>query len=429
MRKWVWFVAAAAYFLVAISIILAVPPNEVDGQASFYRRLTGGPKWWLHTKETSSYCRKLDEPLTDKKVAQKFIDEKRDKMCATKCASTLDKEFEVIEIPVLDYALMFDRISSCTLLWLLSMMADTGVICFHIRHRPHPKFTLSGYRLFTITCHALGGTFECISGLFVFFLTGETRLAMIYFMSFFSWLHIITAVLQTSIVFGTKKIMIPAYMCAIAFKILCWVKLMLHMWGGSEEILILNWFLSLELIHHIYVWVRVSLYACYRLNLFRGQDYTFAILMAGMVCVYPALGAIGLIFFMAWIAVYQNVWKLCVRDKVDQAGHHIELDRNPHLSTLYRERSIDALKKLAAKRQFVQDTSFVEELNALTEDEKISYCFNILDLDNSGKLQVEELQAMLVNWGCPASDARNAMKARNLAPHNDVNLKQFKESF
>ena len=132
---------------------------------------------------------------------------------------------------------------------------------------------------------------------------------------------------------------------------------------------------------------------------------------------------------MVWIVVYQSLWKFCVRNKIDQAGHHIELDRNPHLSSLYRERTVDAMKKLAAKRQFDVNTSFTQELQRLTEDEKIAYLFHIFDVNNSGQLQVTELKAMLMNWGCPASDARAAMKARNLSPDNQVDLQVFKAKF
>merc|ERR1711871_760435 len=100
-------------------------------------------------------------------------------------------------------------------------------------------------------------------------------------------------------------------------------------YAKSEELLILSWFLSLELIHHIYVWVRVTIYFTSKLKLFRQSQYTISIIMAGQICVYPALGGAGMVFFWAFLVCFQPLWKCCIRSPTARLFYEAELDRNP----------------------------------------------------------------------------------------------------
>ena len=160
--------------------------------------------------------------------------------------------------------------------------------------------------------HALGGAFEILSGICVAFLRAKARLYMIYFMSIFAFIHIVTALIQTPIVFGTRKVMIPCYHMAVILKIFCWCNLVFHVveyeaanhekMEDEIEIIIVSWFLALELIHHIYVWVGVYWVSS---NLIYQNQYTVAIILAGMMCVPAALGAWGNLVFWFYVLLYQ----------------------------------------------------------------------------------------------------------------------------
>ena len=258
-------------------------------------------------------------------------------------------EFHQLQVSSLNYFVLFDRIGSSFLVWIASLIMDGFVIYYHIKNRPHPKFTLTGFRLVTIMLHALGGAFEILSGICVAFLRAKARLYMIYFMSIFAFIHIVTALIQTPIVFGTRKVMIPCYHMAVMLKIFCWCNLVFHVveyesvnhekMEDEIEIVIVSWFLALELIHHIYVWVRVFIWVSSRFNLFQKNQYTVAIILAGMMCVPAALGAWGNLIFWSYVMLYQLVWKLFVRSRNDQIFFEAELHRNPFFSDLYRDRA------------------------------------------------------------------------------------------
>ena len=53
-------------------------------------------------------------------------------------------EFHQLEVSSLNYFVLFDRIGSSFLVWIASLIMDGFVIYYHIKNRPHPKFTLTG---------------------------------------------------------------------------------------------------------------------------------------------------------------------------------------------------------------------------------------------------------------------------------------------
>lgn len=378
-------------------------------------------RWWSQKSATASLCR------TKEHVIEAKTNEPNATACPGSCISSDD--FSVFEVPGVDYAALFDRTGSAIIIWVVSMVADVFVIGYHVKNRPHPKFTTTSPRMVSITIHSMSGAGECVAGLWTAFLVGDQRLAMIYYMSIFSLFHILTAVFQTDIVFGAKKIMIPCYLCAVLFKMFCWWKLISNMVAGNSELLILSWFLSLELIHHIYVWVRVIIYFTTKIRLFRKNQYTISILMAGQICVYPALGALGMVFFYTFVVVYQPLWRCWVHGARQRLFYEAELDRNPFFSDLYRGRAVETMKVLGKHREYDQNTTFRKELAKRSEEERIASAFKILDLDDSGFLTLAEIENMLINWGCPESDAHSAMERLGLLPEEHIDVKLFMDKF
>tara|TARA_B110000008_G_C16544274_1_gene393633 strand:- start:134 stop:583 length:450 start_codon:yes stop_codon:yes gene_type:complete len=87
------------------------------------------------------------------------------------------------------------------------------------------------------------------------------------------------------------------------------------------------------------------------------------------------------------------------------------------------------LKKMATLKQFDNSITFRKELDKRSKNELISAAFDILDLDDSGVFTVSEIELMLVNWGCPASDARKAMAQLGLGPEKQIDNELFKKHF
>ena len=56
-----------------------------------------------------------------------------------------------------------------------------------------------------------------------------------------------------------------------------------------------------------------------------------------------------------------------------------------------------------------------------------------MQLGNRGRsipwATVAEIENMLINWGCPVSDAEHAMKVLQLSPDTHVDLEMFKKNF
>merc|ERR1719379_558242 len=136
-----------------------------------------------------------------------------------------------------------------------------------------------------------------------------------------------------------------------------------------------------------------------------------------------------MVFFWAFLVCFQPLWKCCIRSPTARLFYEAELDRNPFFSDLYRERAVEILKRIGKQKEFDDNTTFRKEMLKTSKEELISSVFDILDLDGSGVFTVGEIQMMLVNWGCPASDARKAMLQLGLGPEKQVDSSMFKEHF
>jgi len=249
-RKGLWIVYLILWFVIGCLILQSHPlhKKKMVGNVSFIEQLIDNLFWWGNKNNRAKLCQEKTHRLqkNEAKAKSNFT---------TNATYSINKNFIVYEMTGVDYTLQFDKFGSKLLLWIISMIADVGVLYYHITNPPHPKFLLTKKRSISITMHALSGASECLTGLWVVFLVAEQRVAMIWYMSFFAIIHVLTAALQTEMVFGAKQVMVPCYLVAIFFKLLCWYFLVVHMMYQSEDIIVLSWFLSLELIHHIYVWV------------------------------------------------------------------------------------------------------------------------------------------------------------------------------
>eukprot|EP00949_MAST-11_sp_MAST-11-sp1_P005136 g5136.t1 len=351
----------------------------------------------------------------------------------------------MIRIAADDYIFLSDRYVGALLLWVLSLFGDFFVIFYHIVNPPHPKFSLTVTRHRCVSMHAFAGAAECIAGLVIIFLDGLQRVYMIWYMAAYSLVHVVTAAFLFPTVFGTRKIMLPAYITATCLKILCWYKLVnamlnpamddedqvgimscsvspsVNLRGVKKEVLMLSWFLALVVVHHIYVWCRIFIMIFNKMNVFRKEQYTISILLAGMVCCPTALGIFGTaiiwIGIIAWqifvesCECYNRSCCCCKSERYDETANHLlrghaELSRNPIFSDLYAEHAVEVLNKCGIQT--------VSDLKEKAEDALVSLVYLVVDLNNSKVMSLFELHELCVNWGIPSREVTNFFESSGL---------------
>ena len=161
--------------------------------------------------------------------------------------------------------------------WLLvtiSAIANILVILFHYTVPPHPKFLMVPWRKRVLLTHIVSGSIELVTGLVACFGSGAAVPVAAVIMGLASLVHASSALAQTPIVFGSKAVMVPAYLLCIAMHAFCGVMLITHPTD-------LMWAIKTFLVFNIYVWCRVYYYAFDGLKLFGNQKYSVSILAAG----------------------------------------------------------------------------------------------------------------------------------------------------
>ena len=179
-------------------------------------------------------------------------------------------------------------------------LGDTFVVMSHLIEPPHPKFTLLAKRRFFIRLHVFSGITEILFGICAFF--SATPLPAVIGMVVADLAgHFPTSILQTPGLFGTKEITLPAYYVMIASK------------AASAVYLAFNpydlWpLLSLFLLHHVYVWVRIYYAAFLWLGEMNDYLYTISILMAGLTCGPVALGVTSTLGLVLAVLIFPKLY-------------------------------------------------------------------------------------------------------------------------
>lgn len=170
-----------------------------------------------------------------------------------------------------------------------------------------PKFLLRAPRKLSIRLHVLSGTTEIISFVVVWCwgLGGEAtedapwrmREQLTRVQCIASMVHLVTAVYQTPIVFGTQAVMIPAYLGCILAKSAC-------TWDLWNNLNCARKCLRLYNILSIYTWCRVFIGLFGRTVMFQDSLYSVSILLAGAVCL-PSMGPGMMCIAFLVIGTYQ----------------------------------------------------------------------------------------------------------------------------
>ncbi|KJE93074.1 hypothetical protein, variant [Capsaspora owczarzaki ATCC 30864] len=173
-----------------------------------------------------------------------------------------------------------------------------------MRTPPHPKFLLLPARRFSIHLHLLSGTTEIITGICAFFVDEPRVPSMV--VGIVAITHVATALYQTPIVFGSKAVMIPAYLVAEGLHLYFAIRLIIE----PES---LTWLLNTFLVLHIYVWCRVfySVFAVF--DVLSEHRYTIAIMFSGLLIIPAVVGSIGNLAALVIILIYNLLYVLIMK--------------------------------------------------------------------------------------------------------------------
>jgi Ca2+-binding EF-hand superfamily protein len=264
-------------------------------------------------------------------------------------------------------------VGATALVWL-SLAANLLVIAYHYTVPAHPKFLMLPRRRAVLRVHIVSGTVELVAGLWAFTHPGDGGAARV--MACAALLaHVPSALAQTSIVFGSRAIMVPAYVLCIAMHAACAIKLALVPTSSF-------WAMATFLIFNVYAWVRVYFFAFERLRLFEANHYTLAVLAAGATLVPAVFGALSFLFIALFVAVDIALHRAF---RVRTEGEYVDLVRE-------RSRASHVNPGLAR----------VVSRGEARDDQAAQRAFALLDANGDGVLEREELERELTRWGVPA---------------------------
>lgn len=266
-----------------------------------------------------------------------------------------------------------------TVTWVLvvlSTLANIGVMFYHWTSPAHPKFLMLPFRKFVLRVHIFSGTAELTLGIAAM-ITRIPELAILTAVTALLF-HIPSSFQQTSIVFGSRAIMRPAYLACVVVHMFCAVQLI--RFPDS-----MFWLVSTFLVFNVYVWVRVYYFTFMLTGIFGDAKYSAAVIAAGLTTLPLILGPMTI--FMVGLAVLV---------------HYV----------LYRwlllEQSAEAINDFVRERP--RDVAVNDEIRALwqnenakEDDQAATLYFKSLDKDSDGLLSVKELQRALASWNVPES--------------------------
>lgn len=182
-----------------------------------------------------------------------------------------------------------------TVTWVLvvlSTLANIGVMFYHWTSPAHPKFLMLPFRKFVLRVHIFSGTAELTLGIAAM-ITRIPELAILTAVTALLF-HIPSSFQQTSIVFGSRAIMRPAYLACVVVHMFCAVQLI--RFPDS-----MFWLVSTFLVFNVYVWVRVYYFTFMLTGIFGDAKYSAAVIAAGLTTLPLILGPMTI--FMVGLAV------------------------------------------------------------------------------------------------------------------------------
>lgn len=363
---------------------------------------------------------------------------------------------------------------------VLSAAANIIVIVYHYTIPPHPKFLMIPWRRFVLRIHILSGTASLVAGLVACFWGNPTAAIIQGFASLF--FHVPTAFFQTRIVFGSKAIMVPAYLLCIVTHGFCAAMLLLNPQSTM-------WAVNTFLVFNVYVWCRIYFYIFDWWKLFPQVKYTLAILAAGATMIPALFGSLGFILLVTFIGLYLVLYSLlfvrspeAYEDFVRERARDSALPRD--MSGLWKNNADGMSEEEVARRafasfdadddgllnekelcvalqpwgisstaiqafasrliedgpigfdQFMKDVWSIGAVrnqagkldairSAETERDRAELVFRHLDIDGDGQISAQELDVLLMEWGLPQEETERYLKRANEDGSGTINFEQF----
>lgn len=264
----------------------------------------------------------------------------------------------------------------------LSALLGFFVLVVHWFSPSHPKFVLLTRRFVCLKLHVVFGSIEFLAGLAAIacrnHLCAQIMCAQVM-VGAALFVHIPTAIYQTPIVFGSRALMIPAYLLCVLLHGYC----ALQLWQdpGSQF-----WLIETFLAFSIYAWVRMFYFAFRRLRLFNGWVYSIAVLAAGVIIAPAVLGPSAILFLVAFIVLFVVLHRLILQPSRDELLEFmVEHRRDTYLSGKLR-RQLDRVK-LAA--------TVPNRDECLSDRAASDVAFDALDTDKNEIVTADELKNFL----------------------------------
>lgn len=361
-------------------------------------------------------------------------------------------------------------------------VANVWILYMHATTPPHPKFLLLPSRKLSIRAHAIGGGFESIFAVAAWF-TGSATLAVVTAL-FALLLHVPASYYQTQGTFGMKSVNVPGYYYIVTVHAYCAVRVLQTQ--GTE----IAWLERTYVALMAYSYFRIFFYIFLKFDAFRGSQYTVSLLMSGAILLPLVFGRSGFSSALVAMGVYLAAFKFVVkpterewRDLFEEKERFSLLDGslrkqwltlnigNPDAMTP-DEQAKAVFDKLDKDKSGVLDKTEVEQLltswgasERLSDSffyhygdrtsigfgafvstfwlsdrfvpqeikdaqgsrhEQAKLVFEHIDVDNTGFIELAEVEMLLLEWGMDLYEARRYMK-RFAGADGKLSLDEFEK--
>lgn len=277
---------------------------------------------------------------------------------------------------------------------IISTLANVGVMFYHWSAPAHPKFLMLPFRKFVLRVHIFSGTAELVLGI-VAMLTRNPAFAVAMAIVALGF-HVPSAFQQTTIVFGSRAIMRPAYLACTALHAFAAIQLL--RFPGSAY-----WLAATFLVFNVYVWVRVYYFAFMLTGIFGEAKYSVAVLAAGLTTLPLILGPTTILLIGTAVMVHYVLYRWLVLEKTSEA-----------VGDFVRERARDV-----AVNDDVLDLWRTDD--DTQDDAAAEVYFKALDADRDGFLDAKDLRRAFADWNLPESMARELLARKSLPGRVDMN--------
>ena len=270
-------------------------------------------------------------------------------------------------------------------LCFISSFLNVFVVYYHSTRAPHPKYAILLRRRLVIYAHIVSGVSE-FTTCWVAFLTGSEHIATVAALTAIL-VHVPTAYYQTTIAFGAKALIVPAYLLVISLHLF----FALHLLVEPNSI---YWLLNMFLIHSIYVWCRMFYFFFTYVGVLKDSLYTSSILISTLILLPGVLGVTANLLLLGYIATSILLYFVIVRpDEQERARFVNEGTRDILVNATVHQAWIKEQAHLAHRAQSDQ----------LTDQQLAKHVFDQLDKNKSGTIDGDEITRLLNQWQAASS--------------------------